>query len=140
MTVPEMKPELPVVQYLPGVVAPDKEIGDAVHYFKYKTGFDKDGSVIVDEVSRYRKYSRHKTELAADRYRIRVVLGGKTATWPASTGHYLTKRGVIAILHNLHGMWNLVGERRTARRRESAKRLSQLNRAAQASEQAMANW
>lgn len=137
---PEDKAEAPVVQYFTGIDVCDKDIIDAISYFRYKAHLNKDDLVFVDEVARYRKYDRHKTEPAADRYRLRIVLGNDKATWPANTGVYLTKRGVIAILHNLHGMWNLVDQRRVARKQETARRLAQLNRAAAASEQAIAKW
>lgn len=136
----EPETQTPVIQYFTGIDAYDKEIVDAVSFFRYKAKLGKDDLVFVDEVSRFRKYDRHKAEPAADRYRIRVVLGNEKATWPVNPGVYLTKRGVIAILHNLHGMWNLVDKRRVARKQETARRLSQLNRAAAASEEAIAKW
>lgn len=130
----------PVVQYFTDIDVMDKEIIDAISFFRYKAKLNKDGLVFVDEIARYRKYDRHKPEPAADRYRLRIILGDNKATWPVNTGTYLTKRGVIAILHNLHGMWNLVDQRRVARNKETSRRLAQLNQAAAESEKAISKW
>ena len=131
---------VPVVQYFPGMenmLDDNREINDAVKYFRYRARLKPEDLVFVDEVDRYKDSPKQPY---AHRYRIRVVLGDKHAEWPYEHGRFLTKREVVDVLHNLHAMWRLVDERRVDRNKETGKRIAHLNHVAKISEAEVNKW